>query len=682
MSDLLDANATHFAITIDGVGSPIRVLQFWGEERMSHLFTFSLQIESDDFEIAPISPIGKNVWFTINFLGHERQIDGIVSLFEFAGLQRDVALYNLQFVPSVFLLSQIHQCRIFQDKTPVAILQEVLDKAGLAGSGVKFKCSASYKPLEYCVQYRESDWDFFNRIAERFGIFYFFESSSAGTTMIVADSSSVHPDISSSVEILYAAPGDLTNDEDFIHEFKLNHQLRPGKQTVRDYNFKSPQLDLTSKSKETDPKKLEWYDYPGRFEDQDGGTRVAQIRHEVDNCVRSQGSGLSNSVRLFPGSIFELTNHPAMACNSKYLLTAITHSGSQPSPDNLHGADLGYSNDFHFQKSSIPFRADFRTRKPVVEGQQTATVTGPSGEEIYCDEFGRIKVRFHWDRSGSPDDNSSCWMRTTQTWAGKGWGGVYVPRIGQEVLVAFLEGDPDLPIVVGCVYNGLNKPPYPLPSKRTVSTLKSNSSLGGDGYNEIRFEDLKSSEEFYLQAEKDLKILTKHDKNQSTGNNESLEIGKNRTKSVGADEQVSVGGNRSESVEKDESISVGKNRTVSVGADESISVDKNQTISVGKKLSQSVGDDADLQYGKNLTEQTAKKQSVSVGEDLVVDVGKKHGLKVGDKMTVQVDNEIAFKCGSAEIILKKNGDITIKGGKISIKGSGDVSIKGSKITQN
>jgi type VI secretion system secreted protein VgrG len=687
MTEPFKANEPHFLIAVEGVDAPLRVTRFRGEEGLSRLFHFTIQLESDDTGIKPENAVGQKASFFIHWQGHERTIGGIISRFEFRGIDRHAGVYSADLDPDVYLLSQIYQCRIFQNMSPIDILKDVIESAGIPND---FVCSGDYQPLEYCVQYRESDFDFFSRLAERFGIFYFFEFTDSGTKLVVGDSQDVHPPINGPEEIRFHIPGGLTEYEDVVFEFRTAHFLRPTKHTFRDYNFKSPHLDLTSDCTGELPNDLESYDYPGDYDSQDVGSAIALVRMEAEECARFNGSGTSNSVRLSPGSTFTLANHPSVNLNSSYLVTGTVHSGSQPTPDSASYGELGYSNEFRIQPAGLPFRPQLRAPKPVVEGSQTATVSGPDGHEVYSDEFNRIKVRFHWDRSGSPNDQSSCWVRVSQTWAGKGWGSVFIPRIGQEVIVDFLEGDPDRPIITGCVYNGLNMPPYPLPDKQTVSTIRSNSSLGGDGFNEYRFEDEKGSEEIYQHAQRDLTIATENDKNQTTGNNETLDIGKDRTKTVGANEQSNIEGNRTESVGKDETISVDGNRSISitkeeslsVGKGRSVSVDKDQAVSVGKNSTFDVAENSTVSIGKDLSESVGKSQSVTVGQDLKISIDKKCGIAAGDSVLISSDKDITLKCGSAEMVLKNNGDISINGKKISIKGSGEVNIKGSKVTNN
>jgi type VI secretion system secreted protein VgrG len=333
---------------------------------------------------------------------------------------------------------------------------------------------------------------------------------------------------------------------------------------------------------------------------------------------------------------------------------------------------------------SVPYRPLRITPKPRIWGTQTAVVVGKAGEEIWTDKDGRVKLQFYWDRLGKKDENSSCWVRVSSLWAGKNWGAIHIPRLGQEVIVGFLEGDPDYPVIVGRLYNAEQVPPYGLPGNQTQSGIKSRSSKGGgtDNFNEIRFEDKKGGEEIYIHAEKNKREVVEHDNTESVGHNERvgvsndqvLSVGSNRSKSVGKNESTSVGGSRTETVDKDESITISGNRSKTVEKDESVSITKNQTVDIGE----------------NRTEQVGKKEEVSIADDRTHSVGKNDSLSVAKKLVIDVGDEITIKTGDASLTMKKNGDIQLKGkeikvtgsGKIVIKADSDVNIKGSKVTNN
>jgi type VI secretion system secreted protein VgrG len=439
------------------------------------------------------------------------------------------------------------------------------------------------------------------------------------------------------------------------------------------------------------PGEREVYDYPAEFDKRSGGDRLANIRMQEEEAQITAVTGSSVCRAFTSGYRYDLKDFYRDDMSEKpYVLTSLNHEATEPVAVSGQEVEASYNNSFTCIPFEVPYRPVRDTQKPMVEGVQTAIVVGPSGEEIYTDEHGRVKVQFHWDREGKRDENSSCWIRVSQGWAGAGWGAMYIPRIGHEVIVEFLEGDPDRPIITGRVYHGNNKPPYGLPGEKTKSTIKSDSSLGGGGSNEIRFEDKKGEEEVFLHGQKDWTIAIENDKNQTVGNDETLSVANNRSKSVGNDQSetigsnktISVGKNHSESIGENKSISVGKNHTESIGENASIDITKNETTSigdnstltVGKNVSETIGDNSETSVGKNMSLQVGKESTTQVGENM--------GLNVGKKLNVQATDQIMLKAGKASITLKKNGDIIIKGGKVNVKGSGDVTIKGSKIKEN
>jgi type VI secretion system secreted protein VgrG len=431
------------------------------------------------------------------------------------------------------------------------------------------------------------------------------------------------------------------------------------------------------------------------------------VRLQQALVSREQAEGESYCPRLSPGFTFTLHGHDFNKFNREYLVTEITHSGSQPQVLQERGGGGGshYSNHFVAIPSSVTLRPAQVTRKPVIEGVQTAIVTGPAGEEIYTDEHGRIKVQFHWDRRGTHDEKSSCWIRVSHAWAGAGWGAIYIPRIGQEVIVEFIEGDPDRPIITGRVYHGVNRPPYELPAEKTKSTLKSDSTLGGGGSNELRFEDKKGAEEVYLHGQKDWTILIENDKNQTIGHDETLSVGNNRTKrvtvdqseTIGSNKTIAVGVNHTETIGASMSLKVGstKTETVAINSAETIGVAKELTIgglyqvsvggamneTVGGAKAEEVGGYKMIAVGLDQKETVGKSMSVTVGGDLSETVGKTHSLKA-KKVFIEAETEIVLKTGKARIVMKKNGDIQIDGKAIRATASGNMTLKGKKILEN
>ena len=681
-----------FLLGISGIQSETLVIDLTVHERTSAPFHCSISLACED-EIKFDDVVGKEALVTIQGDDEERYLHGIVSEFQQAGGKGRFHIYRARIIPSLWLLSLEQDCRIFQNKTVQDIVTQILKDGGMTSDRFDFRLQGQYPPREYCVQYRETDLQFISRLLEEEGIYYFFEHSKQKHVVVFADSTAAYKPIPGKADVPINPAGGMVPEGEFVFGFAFSRRILSGKMTQKDFNFEKPSLDLTVQEQASSHQKLEIYDYPGKYADQSRGKKLTQVRLQEVMAFRDKAEGQSACPRFTPGFTFKLTGHDWKAFDQEYILVDVLHTGSQPQSLQEEGGSGGgasYSNDFLCIPSSSTLKPERISPKPVVEGVQTAIVVGPQGEEIYCDEHGRVKVQFHWDREGKQNEKSSCWIRVSQTWAGAGWGAMHIPRIGQEVVVSFIEGDPDRPIVTGRVYHGANKPPYTLPDEKTKSTLKSDSSIGGGGSNEIRFEDKKGSEEIYLHGQKDWKIVIENDKNQNVGNNETLSIGKNRSKTVGKDESESIGENKSISVGKNHNESIGSSATISVGENESVSIGKNQSVSVGANQSVSVGDNQDLSVGKDLTSSIGSKASFQVGKNADgqigdhagLDVGKKLSINAGDQITIVSDRQITLQAGSAKMILKKSGDIVISGAKINLKATGDIVMKGSNIKTN
>jgi len=684
-------------------GNKLRVVSFFGSEGISEMFRYNIDLASLDGEVDFDAVIGQPALLTIHGLKGKRYVHGIVSLFEQTGKEGKWTRYRAEVVPAIWILSRHYTCRIFQNQTILDIIKKVLTDAGISSDQFRFSMKKTYKPRDYCVQYRESDLSFISRLMEQYGIFYLFEHAEDKDIMVIGNDPVVHVPIQDPATVIYHAPGTTgVSDQEHIFEYRFNREIRSGAVMLKDFDFKKPRLNLGAEQKVDGDGKLEVYDYPGEYEAPDLGKDLAKVRLEEIQSTQKVGSGQSDCRRFIPGYRFTLDKFSRTELNREYLLIQLTHSGNQPQSLGAEGggssSDVMYENRFTCIPSDVSFRPLRLTPRPMIAGPQTAVVVGPKGEEIYTDEYGRVKVQFHWDRDGKQDEKSSCWIRAAQIWAGTGWGAMFIPRIGQEVIVEFLEGDPDQPIITGRVYNGDNMPPYTLPAEKTKSTMKSNSSKGGGGSNEFRFEDAKDSEEIYLHGQKDWTIVIENDKNQKVGKDETLEVGENRDKKVGKDQSedigdnktITVGKNHTEKIGENANIDIGKDETISIGKNQSISINDNMTLTVGKNLTESISDNADysigkdciFNIGKNLTMKIGEKGTVEVNKDLGVNVGKKLNIQAADQINILSDKEIVLKTGSASISMKKNGDIVINGKKISIKASSDLVMKGSKISGN
>ena len=557
------------------------VYSFAGREAISELFSFQLELISEDANISPSDIIGKNVnlWIQLSNLEDSRCFNGFVSHFvQSSGTLEGYPRYQARLVPWLWFLTRTSDCVIFQNKSVKDIIGLVFNKYGFQGH-TKDSTSGSYEPYEYCVQYRESAFAFVQRLMEQEGIFYFFEHEEGKHTLVMGDAVNNHENCPLEYQFRWepaSGPG-FFDQEDYIRSWERHRDMRPGQWTQADFNFKTPNTHLlgTVNTLVQGTPQYEMFDYPGKFLANGAAKDLTKIRMQEEEALHDVIYGESVCRALASGYRFELSDHWRRSENGKYVVTSVNHEGMQSGFRSGQEAAHTYANTF----TSIPYGTQFRpsrvTPKPIVRGTQTALVVGPSGEEIYTDEYGRVKVQFHWDRLGKYDENSSCWIRVAQPVAGKGWGGFQLPRIGQEVVVDFLEGDPDRPLITGCVYNAECMPPYALPDQKTKSTLKSYSSKGGAGFNEIRMEDLKGSEQLFMHAEKDLDMRVKNDRKEWIGNDRHLYVKQDKKEKIDRDEHGEVTRDRIEKIGRDHHLQVAGKQTVKVSDTHSFSVTGN-----------------------------------------------------------------------------------------------------------
>jgi type VI secretion system secreted protein VgrG len=557
ISTLLKAllgNQALFTLDIGGVDADIRVVRFNGQEGISDLFRFRLEIAGPYLDIADL--VDKPALVTIQGLETPRFIHGVLSEVEYAGHARDQELYEVDLVPWIWKLQHREDCRIFQAAPTRKILEAVLTGAGLPKDLLRFDLMAEYKPRDYCVQYHESDYAFISRLMEEDGMFFFFEHFEDKHVLVIADHPRAHPPIGGIPAIYFNAGGEVT-DREHVRELRFGQRIKPGKHSLRDFNLHAPDQKMEVNEAAKVHAELEVYNNPGDYQDPGAGQAIARTRLEAHQAMRRSGTGVSDCPRLTAGHLFQLIGHHRDELDTTYRLVSVVHTGKQPQVlDQDATGEFEYHNRFIVNEKSQPYRTPQRTLKPRVRGLQTATVVGPEGEEVHPDEHARVKVQFHWDRSEPFDETSSCWVRVSQLWAGNGWGAMFIPRIGHEVLVDFIEGDPDRPVVVGRLYTGNNRPPYPLPAEKTKSTIKSESSIGGGGFNEFRYEDRKGSEEIFLHAQKDWNTFTINCLTETVGNN--------RTSSIGNSETISVGNNRTVTVKNNDHTTVGVEHKVTI----------------------------------------------------------------------------------------------------------------------
>lgn len=631
---------------------------FSGEEAVSRPFRFSLDLLSKDSSIDPGDILRKPLTVSIKLAdGTERVIHGISCRFVQLGRTEELTNYRAEIVPWFWFLNLSNDCRIFQKKTVLEIIESALGEYGDLQYDVR--CVGSYEPREYCVQYRETDFDFVSRLMEQEGIFYFFEHTASGHTLVLADDSSSIPECAQK-DVKYSGhPGGWV-EEDVISSVVREHSVYTTSVTLTDYDYLQPSVDLLSSAVETSTD--EAYDYPGKFSETQAGEHYANLRLEA---LAAQGEVLKGTsvCRTFQaGHQFVFTDYfPSdLGC----FLLSIKHSASGGGYRAGRG-EADYSNEFTCMPIDTPYRPPVHTAKPAVHGTQTAVVVGPAGEEVYTDEHGRIKVQFHWDRKGAKDENSSCWVRVATPWGGKGYGSVSIPRIGNEVVIGFIEGDPDRPLVMSSVYNAEQKPPFDLPGAGIQMGMKSRSSPGGGGDNEITMTDTKGKESMNIHAQ--------YNQATSVGNDQTRSVANNRTTDVGVDDTETVGSNQSITVGADQSTSVGANQKNTVGADQTVDVGGSQTTTVGGDQSTTVGGATSHTTGSSL--------EVTSGSDTSLTVGANATVNVGANSTVNAGGNIDVSAG-ANLTIQAGANITLDGVMITIQGKGKVAITcgGSSVT--
>ena len=655
------------------------------KEQISEPFVLTVNIVSKDLIIFN-SVIKKEALLTVAGKDKDRYFHGVICNFMTIGHIDLFYSYQAIVVPAIWILSFNKNYRIFQNKSAVEIATTIFDERQVPSDTYDFRLVSDYLERRYCTQYGESDFRFICRILEEEGIFYFFEHTEDSHILVFSDSDVAYRPIEGENEISFHHDSGLVAEKETIESFAYNRTICPGKITHSNYNFKRPSLDMEVTEDGETHTGHEIYEFPGDYGSPPEGEPKVKVHLEEVKSLEESAQGTSNCARFMPGRTFSISDHSFEGLNKQYCLISVEHEGSQP---NVYGEQSGIGGDYTYSNHfiAIPATTVYRTRKtlekPFVRGLQSAIVTGPPGLEIHTDEYGRIKVQFHWDREGQKNGRSSCWLRTSQPWSGNGWGTVSLPRIGDEVLVDFINGDPDWPIMVGSVNNAASPALYSLPANRTQSGIRTRSTPGGgrNNFNELRFEDKMGSEEVYLQGEKDWNILVKNDKGQAILRDETLAVGNNRSKTVGLNQTEQIGANHTETIGANKFETVIINKTETIGAAKELSIGGLYQVTVGAAMNETVG--------AAKTEQVAGAKIVLVGAHMSeavtgtrsMDTGETHSLKA-QKILVEAADEIVFTTGNASISLKSNGNIVISGCNIQVKGSGNITIKGQKVTTN
>jgi type VI secretion system secreted protein VgrG len=721
------------------LGSDLLFTRMHAREELGRLFEYRLELVSAKGDIDPDKLLGKNVTLKLELPNDkQRFFNGHVTRFAQVGMLGRYHLYHATVRPWLWFLTRTADCRIFQDKDVPQIVKEVLEgHSGL--HDFKQELTGKYAKREYCVQYRETDFNFVSRLLEEEGIYYYFQHTDGHHKMVITDSLSGHSPYPDYGQLTFNPTGrGLRVDQEYVGKWELTREVQPGGYALTDYDFEKPSASLgTSRqlARSHDQSKGKVFDYPGGYYKTGDGEQLVRTRLEELQCRWELCRAETNARGVAVGSLVKLEKHPRGDQNREYLVVAADYELAYTEYEAMETPGASYRCVFTALNSKEPFRPQRLTPEPIVQGPQTAVVVGPKGDEIYTDKYGRVKVQFHWDRYGKSDENSSCWIRVSHPWAGKNWGMVAIPRIGQEVVVDFLEGDPDRPLITGRVYNAEEMPPYALPANMTQTGILSRSTKGGSGANanEFRFEDKKGSEQVYLHAEKnqdievendeshwvghdrkktidhDETVMVKNDRTETVGKNETISIGVDRSETVGANETVNVGANRSVSVGATETKKVALTRTHMVGANEAIAVGGAQEIAVGGfqaivvggyqtmnvggyqnigvsgNQSESVGGTQSVTVSGDRSVNASSNESTSVGKDeshsvtggRTTSIGKDDALKVGKNLVIDAGDSVTIKTGSASITMKKDGTITIKGKDITVNGSGKINVKAS-----
>ncbi|QPH54093.1 type VI secretion system Vgr family protein [Pontivivens ytuae] len=661
-------------------------------EGLSRITETTIEFMSPDLDIDLQKLVGERLSLEIDAPKDKvRHFQGRCVAAEFLGSHAGRGYFRAAVRPWLWFLTRNTDCRIFQDKSVIEVIKEIFGQHGF--SDYRDTTRHPYPKRTYCVQYGESDFAFISRLMEEEGIYYYHSHDKTKETLVLADEASAHRSIEDHAEIdFHFREQQYRRRDDHVFEWRGGESIQTGKVALRDYDFEKPKSDLTSvkalpRGKHA-YKSYEHYSYPGRHGDTRTGEHLARVKVEGFAGQTHRAHGVSNVRQMAAGTKFKLKEHPRKAENAEYLVISARHQmqidadtqdreiveailGPTLDFDGTNMAD-SYRCLFEVQPTELTYRAPQVTLRPEHPGIQTAVVVGKPGEEIWTDKYGRVKVQFHWDRKGRRDDSASCWIRTAVPWSGKGWGMIGVPRVGQEVVVQFEDGDPDRPIITGMVYNGDTSVPHDLPANQTQMGWKTNSSKGGGGFSELIFEDKKDAEFVRLQSERDFRQIIK--------NNAEITVGLEHRK--GGTFTQTIHGDKTETIREGdhsftvgkgaERVSIAKGRETTVGEDDTLSVDADQSVTVkGAK-----------------TDKIGKGYTVDVGAALEVSAKSKISFKCGGSTIEMTPTKVTITATQVEVKanatakLTANGQLTMEGkGQASLKGAGMLKLEGGGMTQ-
>ena len=638
----------------------LKISSLAGNEELGRSFEYQLNVTSKTHTLSGDDFLGKPMAVQVKpGADQERFVHGIVTVFRYLGSTTNHASYQLTLRPWSWLLSKRATCRIFQQKTAPEIVLEVFREAGF--NDFENALTETYHQRDYCVQYRESDLDFVTRLMEQEGFYYLFVHSKDRHVLKLVDSSSAHPDTSRGSYVFNPSESHIPNEQ--LRRWQNSRQLLTAKYRLNDYNFLNPQGDLKSASvvsREHTQSTNEIYDYPGLYETSDVGSHFVKTRVQEQQAVFEVCEGEGPLSSLNSGEAFEVTDHSREDQNKKYiaLRTELEISVGQQEMAGTHGTSV---DEMRCVVRAFPVGANFRlnsmTTRPRIQGPQTAVVVGPSGKEIYTDEHGRVKLKFHWDLTDPKDETVSCWVRVAQVWAGGTWGAIHIPRIGQEVVVEFLEGDPDRPLVTGRVYNAALMPPYELSANQTQSGIKTRSTPDGDAetFNELRFEDKKGEEEIYLHAEKNFTRIVE--------NNDVLKVGFDKQDK--GDQTIEIFNDQTTTIGHNDAETANRTTTLLKGH-EALTLNKgNRTVTLDE------GND------KHQLKKGNREVLIDQGNDTLTIAQGDQAIQVtSGKITIEAGTSIELKVGSNSIKIETSG-ITISASKVTVSATGQLELSGS-----
>lgn len=569
-----------------------------GVEGISQLFRYTLELVTSRQDVAIADLIGKSVTVSLALdRGNYRFFNGYVSRFSHVRQENFQSVYRAELVPWLWFLTRRADCRIFHPDMKIpAVIEKVFETYDVRDYTLKM--TGEFAPREYTVQYRETDFNFVSRLLEEEGIFYYWSHINGAHTMILGDSSTVHPPCPYESEFRF----DSAAGQDAIFAWSCERQLRSDGYALADFDFRTPASPVQAAVAGSTP--FEVFDYPGGYTTFAQADNLVRIRNEEIQATSDVATGNSDIRTMASGHRFDLTGYFRSDQNKSHVVTQVRHEalqGDYRSGATANEAQFHYANSFECIPQSVTFRPPRVTPRPVIHGSQTAVVTGKSGEEIWTDKYGRVKVQFHWDRRASGNDDSSCWIRVAQSAAGKGWGSVFLPRVGHEVVVTFLEGDPDRPLITGTVYNGEHMPPYALPGNQTRSVVKSNSSKGGGGFNEFRLEDAKGKEQIFIHAERNYDLRVKQD----------------RFESIGGDSHVTVEGSTFTQAKGDAHLTLTGDSNEKVSGTVSLNAAMDIQQKAGMKYALDAGMEVHVKSGMNLVVESGATLTLKVGGNFI-----------------------------------------------------------------